>query len=753
MAYLNEEEVVLANEASQEEANQWRENYPEYERLADNGLLDDLDEDLPEVNDGSLAASLFKLAKRVIKKKMTGRAIALDRDDDWITELANIYWEKKILPNAKTKASPRRKWKDAARKAAIYGGQPIVTLFGTRGSYRGSDFMAPYAPDVRLEAGKDSDEDSDILFWDVYYSELQMRNMLEDARSEMADYREELAAWKERQSLYEQELAENEQLRAADPEIDALPPFDEDKPAPYNKYNIAAINDLLKQKPSESRTGINKSRTEEQAGVQKTGYKLTIAFQRGVDAPFTLFNPNKSAKTKNWALRTWSNPDPTGDVPIHYLYMYQDFINPYGIGIVKLAGGTQNVLDYMRKIDILATQIGVRPPKLIHGDEEDVDEDSMVYSSDANWYVGSTQVEPWNMANGIYNQLPQRISMYQTSLQKLIPIGDSTISSTDSGDAAVGKTPQALQMAAQSLSIDDEDFSENIDECYAAVAASMINTQFANMQGTDLLKLNEDERERLTKAGLPFTVDEETQEAPLELDVVWDNCRANFQFEMDPDRDKTDDEQAALEGKLKAYEMLQADPTIDQQLAMSGKKLNRGELLSDIFGSLTDNDKIITDISPQEQAQTSATAGMMPGQPQIDPTTGQPIAAAPVAGQPGQLPAQPGQAAPMPTQAPQAAQPAPAPQMGLPAPDGAPQSPGQGSDLTPEEQQAGDKIAEVQELFNVDPHVAAMMLEAEDQGFDIGEIIASAERNGLVAPGTAEHMAASQPQLQGEQAQ
>ena len=48
-------------------------------------------------------------------------------------------------------------------------------------------------------------------------------------------------------------------------------------------------------------------------------------------------------------------------------------------------------------------------------------------------------------------------------------------------------------------------------------------------------------------------------------------------------------------------ELVNADPT-PPRAKMSGKKLNKGELLADIIGLLTDNDKIIVDISPEEQA-------------------------------------------------------------------------------------------------------------------------------------------------------
>lgn len=752
MAYLNVEEVQDAYTDSTAEAKQWRKEYPEYERLADNGLLEDLDENLPEVNDGSLAASLFKLAKRVIKKTMAGRARALDSDDQWLTELANIYWTRKILPNAKMKASPRRKWKDIVRKAAIFGGQPIVTLFVENGRYRGADFVAPYAQDVKLEAGKDSDQDSDILFWDIYMSKLDLRNMIEDAEEEMKEAKLEKQQWKERKAEYDQMKQNYDIARETDPTLPEMPEFDEEQPEPYNDYNLKALKVLAATDPGDVRKGDETPEEEQNKGVKKTGYHLYIAFQRGVGAPFMMMDPSKGKNTKDAWLRKWSNPDPTGDVPIHYLYCYQDFVNPYGVGIVKLAGGTQNVLDYMRQADILATQIGIRPPKVIAGDEDDVDEESMVMAQDANWYVGDVQVTPWNMATGVYDRLPERISMYQTSLQKYLPMGDTTISSSASGDPMVGRTPQALKMAESSLSIDDEDFAENVDEAYEAVAASMINTTFANMQGSDILKLSEDERDLLEKSGIPFSVDPETQEKSRDLEIVWDNTRAEFEFEMDADADKSTDDAMRLEGLTTITEFLK-DPNTQafisggQPIILGSKKLDPGELVGEIISLSTENDKILVDATPEDQAQAdaakqaaAAAAAMAAGGGVVDPN------------QPA-LPL-PGNTAPAPAEAPIEGEIIPptegeeAPLMPLPGADveGAMDP----NALTPEEEEAGAKIQEIVEIYKVKPEVAVAMLEAEDQGFEPEEVLESMERAGLVEKGTLERVLAAQAEEEDE---
>lgn len=707
MAFLEGKEICEAYRLATDEADKWREDYPEFERLMNNGLLEDMESDLPEVNDGSLAASLFKLAKRVIRKKMGGRVKLLDRDDAWLAELAQLQWENTILPNAKSKASPRRKWKDAVRKAAGYGGQPIITLFVERGNYTGADFIVPYAPDVKLEAGKDSDEDSDIIFWDCYFTKLQLKNMLEDAKEEMKEAAENKAAWEQRRDEakvavadYDERKAAHEAMQAEDPTIpdfdEERPEFDEDEPEPYNIWDIEQLEEIIESGAVSDRPGNEEHSDKAANGIKTTGFHFYISWQRGVNAPFTMhFNK----KDHDNPVRQWSNPDPTGDVPCHYLYCYQDFINPYGIGIVKLAGGTQNVLDYFRKADVLATQLGLRRPKIISGDTTQTDWDSMVMEEDATWETGNAKVDFVDMADGVYTELPNRMSMYQTSLQKVLPMGDTTISAGSSGDPQVGRTPQALKMAAGNLSIDDEDFTENVDECHAAVARSMINTHFANMQGSDIMKLTGDQADILFKAGVEdLAPDPVTGEAPRELEVWWDDVRANFDFEMQTEDDKMTDDATKLEGYKAATDFL-SNPntqTLIQQaqsgrpLILGSKKIDLGELVGSMLSLTTDNDKIVTDVTPDEMKQ----------QEEARLVAEQEAAAAAAAT------AQPGAGAPAPAAG------------GLPDADL-----NMDGEITPEE--AAQNVQLVMQEYQVDEETAAAMLEAERQEWPFDEIIAT----------------------------
>lgn len=575
MAFFEQEDLKDLYTRAKDEAYQWRKNYNEYERLADNELADDIDESLPEVNDGTLSAALFKLPKRIVNSELKGRFKALDADDAWITELANIYWENKIIPNANYKATWARKWKDAVRKAAIYGSQPIISLLvdDAEGGVK-PDIDVPYAQDVRLEPGKVSDLDSDVIFWDVYYTRKQVKDLVEQAKRENKDNPQD----------------------------------------GYNKWDVKALKKILDDKNNEEdRDQLETHEGKDGKSVTKGGIKFCIAFQRGIKAPFYMYHSDTDL-----VVREWENPDPTGDVPVKYLYCYQDFNNPYGTGIVKLAGGTQNVLDELRRLHVLATQIGIRPPFVVEGNEDEVDFDSLIYAQEQPWIVGSAKVTDKNMANGVYQQLANTVSMYKTSLMDVLPMGDTSISSTDAGNPQYSKTPAGVKLQAQQLSIDDEDFKDNLYMTYEAVAANIINVTFANKQGSDLLTLSKDEMKILSSAGLDIPLDPVTKE-PLtqELELIWDEARATFNFEMEAEDDKTSADEEEVANMVKALELRAADPNFDMAMEMSGYKFNLGEAYYTLMKKITKNDKIVEEISAEDMA------AMQEGM--VDPATGMPV--------------------------------------------------------------------------------------------------------------------------------
>lgn len=600
MAFFLESDLKDLYTQAKDEAYQWRKNYTEYERLADNGLSDDIDESLPELNDGTLAAALFKLPKRIVNKDLVGRFKAMDADEAWITELANIYWENKIVPGANYKAPWGRKWKDAVRKAAIYGSQPIISLLVDDGNGGVKpDIDIPYVQDVRLEPGKVSDQDSDVIFWDVYYTRKQVKDLIEQAEREQKDRAEDA-----------KESGESEEVNHSEATF-------EDG---YNKWNIDALKSIYaSNEQGEDRDANEEHVDKKDKSVTKGGIKFCIAFQRGVKAPFYMYH-----HSTNQVVREWENPDPTGDIPVKFLYCYQDFNNPYGIGIVKLAGGTQNVLDELRRLHVLATQIGIRPPLKVKGNEDEVDFDSLIYAQEQPWITGNAEVTEVNMANGVYQQLQATVSMYKTSLLDVLPTGDTSISGTDSGNPQYSKTPAGVKMQASNLSIDDEDFKDNLYMTYEAVAENLINITFANMQGSDLMRLSDDEMKILASGGLEIPMDDLGQPLTNELEILWDEARATFKFEMDADDSKQAEDAEKIDSMVKALELRAADPNFDMSMQMSGYKFNLGEAYFTLMKLITKNDKIVEEISAEEKMQVEEQAAMQAQAEQMGGMTEEP---------------------------------------------------------------------------------------------------------------------------------
>lgn len=696
MAYLEDKDEIhsLYTEAV-DESRQWRKDYHEFERLADNDLLEDLDENLPEVNDGTLAASLFKLPKRIVSTNLSGRVKALSRDEQWLTEIANMQWENKIIPNANSQAPFHRKWKDAVRKAAIYGSVPLITLFVERGNYTGADFIVAQPQDVTLEPGKVSDYDSDVLFWDVYFTDLQLKDMIKQAKEETKE------AKKSGQDG-------------------------------YNKWDVPALQKILASKSKDDRSTQDDNRQKNDKSVKRGGYHFCIVVQRGVEAPFYMYHKETKA-----TVREWSNPDPTGDVPIHFLYCYQDFINPYGTGIVKLAGGTQNVLDYMRQADVLATQLGFRPPISIRGNTDSTDFDSILYAQDQQWILGDAEVQREEISNQVYAELPSRIMMYKTSLNQLIPTGDTSATAAGSGDPTQSKTPAGVKLAAANLSIDDEDFKDNLDMTYEAVAKSMINTHFANMQGTDLMKLDEEEQQILAKSGVQFPVDEQGNPTS-EFELTWDDARAEFEFEIDAEADKTSDEQQRLEGLLKVAQFRASDPAFDAKLAASGKKLNDGELYSEIISLTTDNDKILEDIGEGEQPPQAVDPNAPQAEQPKDPADSVTFKDAVAAGATDAAAAMlerkglPSDGLHQQAAINQASQVSSA----MPHPDAenAQENTQEGGVEEPDPQALAN-VQAVMQHYGVDEQIAAAALEAERQGYPIDQVVATMQKHAGVTNG------------------
>lgn len=585
--YLPRDEYSWTYYEAQKQARLFFLPFNEYERLADNDVREDLPANMPKVNDGSLSDLIDKTVMRVLGQMFTGNVKVIESIDPetgkpvnpqlWLQELANFVWVKKILPNASMQALFFRKMQIALRRALIYGSCPIYTFYSSNGHYRGANMMLPYIRDVYLEVGKSSDQDSDYIFMDTYYTRLQLARV----------------------------IAQANKLQ----EVGVKSPWD-----------VEALKKIYDSHVESQKDYLSKNKAERNRPVRNTQIKFTTVFQRGVEAPFDTFYVGggiQGGVEATQIVRSKINEDPTGDIPIHFLYAYDDLVNPYGIGQIKKSGGTQNALDYLTQLHILATQLGLQPPILIEGETTDTDTKSMIYAPNQFWFTGGAKVDIMETTSKVYDGFPKAYGLYKSNLvnaQGQAPVDVSG----ESGNPINSKTPTAQKQRASTLSEFDNHHRNQSFNTFRLVVRSMLNIHFANMQGEDVERLTADDAVKLTRAGL-IPADQQGMPQTDQIILDWDNLRGKFDIEIDPDSVIYRDNQEQIDQLSVILDLIQQNPYLIQYIEATGYHLNVGEVYRQIFTKLglQDAEKILEPMSDDDKAKASQVPPMVFDKPKL----------------------------------------------------------------------------------------------------------------------------------------
>lgn len=555
---------------SEKWTDDWQRPFDEYERIAGNKLSKALSKNMPKVNDGSLAASLLETPMQVLPSMQNGKFIPANKKNAWLGEIANIIWRTRIVPNANTQSSFFDKEQIALYRALKYGAQPRYNFFVSTERYTGSDWSLPHIKNVKLEPGKYSVEDSDYVFLDVYYTKLQLKKIIDNIKES------------------------NKKTKAEGGEPDNS----------WNTESLQKLADMALTSKEIEDQNIN----ERDKQVNASGIKTTICFNRGIDAPFYMFSKHLE---DGELLREWDNPDPTGDLPITMQYCYETLESPYGIGRVELAGPTQNVLDFFTQAHVLATQLGLQPPKKISGSTDNTNLNSIVSAPDALWMLGQAQIDVVETTSHVYSQFPSNYGLYKSQLMNLQGRSDGSVSA-ESGNPQFSKTPQGIKQQVDRTNTQDNYLRNKADTASAKMATKMMNVHMAQMQGADILDIAEEDKERLEKAG--YFNDNPTDDIPSvnDIEILYDEIRDTFQFEFNA-RPETDENEKSR--WIEILDIVSSNPNIIPMLLQSGYKLDLGEVFKKIItNSGADGwDKVLIKLEPEKVAGA------------VDPATGQPI--------------------------------------------------------------------------------------------------------------------------------
>jgi len=545
--YIEKEDLQKTYNEAERVAKDWFTPFDEYERLAGNKLSKSLAKNMPRVNDGSLAASLLETPMQVFPSMQTGKFVSQNRKEAWLNELANIIFKTKILPNANTQASWFDKEIIALYRALKYGAQPRYNFYISTDNYTGSDWSLPYIRNVKLEPGKFSVDDCDYVFLDVYFTKLQLKKIIEDNKKNKE------SGWN---------------LKAVQKLVDAS----------------MTTKEIEEQNINEREKKINAS-----------GIKTTICFNRGFGSPFYMFSKHLEAGE---CMREWKNEDPTGDLPITMQYCYETLESPYGIGRAELAGPTQNVLDYMTQAHVLATQIGLQPPKKLKGPTDTANLNSLTFTPDALWQLGQADIDVVQTTSSVYTQFPANFGLYKSQLQTLQGRTDGSVSS-ESGNPNFSKTQAGVKMQQERTNSQDNYLRNKADDASAKMVTKMMNVHMAKMQGADILDVAEEDVERLRKAGY-FDDNPDTPEpSEGELEIMYEELKDTFTFEYDP-RPEADEEEKNR--WLELIDIATSNPNVLPAVEQSGYKFNIGEAFKKVISAsgADEWEKVLVQIDPEE---------------------------------------------------------------------------------------------------------------------------------------------------------
>lgn len=632
MIYLEKDELQSAYTEANQKAIEWYKPFDEYERIANNKLSKKLGKNMPKVNDGSLAASLLETPMQVLPNMQPGKFTSQNSKAPWLNEIANIIWKTKIVPNANAQASFFDKEQISLYRALKYGVSFRYNFFVSNENYTGSDWSIPYVKNVKLEPGKFSVDDCDYVFLDIYFTKLQLKKIIEQQKEEIK--------------------AAKEEGRKPD--------------TTWNIPNLQKLADMAMTSKEMEEQNIN----EREKQINASGIKVTACFQRGIGAPFYMFSKHLP---EGECVREWSNPDPTGDLPITAQYCYETLESPVGIGRVELAGPTQNVLDYLTQAHVLATQIGLQPPKKLKGPIDQTNLNSLTFTPDALWQLGTAEVDIVQTASSVYSQFPANFGLYKAQLQNLQGRTDGSISS-ESGDPGFSKTQAGVKMQETRTNAQDNYLRNKADTAAAKMAEKMMNVYMANMSGAEILDIAEDDLERLTKAGY-FDDNPETEMPSLtELPIIYEDIKDTFKFEFDPRPEADEDDKNRW---VELINTATSNPNIIPSLQMKGWDLDIGEMFKKVIAASGADgwDKVLVKMAPED-----GSAGA------IDPETGLPID----------------------------------PATGMPVDPNAPAQEGGAPEQDPA---VADKVQQIMDGFGVDENTAMAVIAAKEQGFGEDEII------------------------------
>lgn len=577
-AFLKEDNLSKKFSAAKVYTESLTEPFPEFDRIARNIPHRGKDPRYPNTTDGTTAATIRKLGKRVVQQLPTG-TVESDEDDAWLPIVAGFVYTNKILPYANIEYDLIQKCWQVIERGGTFGATATYTPFVNHDGYFCPDLVLPYWGDVFIQPGKKSGYDCDYVFIRSWWQEDDIDALIDGEKKRAKDA-------KDRGETYESTW---------------------DLKALETAKNMSTHKDEKAKTPHET-----------DRNVDADGIPVITGFQKGVGATFYTFLIG-GTENEVTIIRRKKNKDPRGKFPIDWYYHDTDGANPLGRGIVELIGGLQNLIDSDMQMYQFNRALMLAPPVIKRGN---FSKKKIVYAPNAIIDVGTdpdADVKPLNVDTSAVVNYPDLYGLQKSQLLNLVSSPDTSISA-EVGNPGFGKTPTAINAQQATISVDDNFIRKMFEAWFENWSETAINLYFAERSGIEELQLDDDtanELRELVKEGkLPpdFISDDD------KIMIDYDTATPALKFRVDASTSKMKDDNAQLNALQGLVQTLDTSPTLAQAVPIEKQLAAWNAIVKN--SSVEDPEDLTVDID-EFKAQQDQAAMMQQQQAQMQAQTQQ----------------------------------------------------------------------------------------------------------------------------------
>lgn len=551
------QEIRKQRQAAEDYLKDKRVVWDQAEQLFHNQLNDRLSESTKSnVFDPKLSTLTIERSYRVMSQLMAGKVKGMSSNDIGDAMLKNLLLDKYVIPNANAQFDFLTKMRMMDMYSNIYGNMFALIDWDVKpNGYVGPDVWILNIRDVFPQVGAVSLEDSDYVI---------------------------VRTWKP--------MSYFEGLKKKD-----------------GYKNVDKIITILKEKTgskSNRDTGTSTSKREDNAYPQsepakKKGYfEVLTRFERDRWVDYCV--------DADLEFRDQDNPHDDHDLPVKCKYsipLLDDFM---GFSDFERGGSMQKTVNSVWNLYLDGVAMSIFPPILVNKDNI-ASMSSLKYSKAAKWLVRN-QI---NNAAQPMNVSPQGIAefnnVYRTataSLLNLFGTTDTTVQATT--DPGFGKTPQALEMQQTR-----ENTRDNADRFYMEQFLTQVMKKFCNLlskkqSGAISVRLFPDEIDDIARSYPEVKDDYNKDKGTLSVKKGKSEL---YDYEIVPGSTYAADQKLEQQNLALLMQMYQAAETpqgnmLVNDLKMQGYEFKFGELFKRLIskGGIQDWDKILVEMTPQEQA-------------------------------------------------------------------------------------------------------------------------------------------------------